>query len=198
MCSMFVCRILLNCFLNSMSSQMICLPFQQISRNITTNEMANALRYNYLRGPGGRFRNPFDHGVRKNCSDFLIKGYNEDVERQEQTSELSDEIGLIQMTRNNSGIVMQNGEIHSHHANGNSHVCVDVESRNSRAYGHVHGQGHAHGNSLQCSQGNCNSSKNLSGSSSSKSDGAPLGLGLGLGLGRNNARHNSRSSVLAS
>jgi palmitoyltransferase ZDHHC13/17 len=55
----------------------------QISSNITTNEMANALRYSYLRGPGGRFRNPFDHGVRKNCSDFFLKGYHEDIEKVE-------------------------------------------------------------------------------------------------------------------
>jgi palmitoyltransferase ZDHHC13/17 len=45
--------------------------------------MANALRYSYLRGPGGRFRNPFDHGVRKNCSDFFLKGYHEDIEKVE-------------------------------------------------------------------------------------------------------------------
>lgn len=52
----------------------------QIARNLTTNEMANAVRYGYLRGPDGRFRNPYNHGCRKNCSDFLINGYTNDDE----------------------------------------------------------------------------------------------------------------------
>ncbi|KAG5625329.1 hypothetical protein H5410_010547 [Solanum commersonii] len=51
-----------------------------IARNLTTNEMANAVRYGYLRGPDGRFRNPYNHGCRKNCSDFLINGYTNDDE----------------------------------------------------------------------------------------------------------------------
>ncbi|XP_031382603.1 probable protein S-acyltransferase 23 isoform X1 [Punica granatum] len=50
----------------------------QIARNITTNELANAIRYGYLRGPDGRFRNPYNHGWRKNCSDFLINGHTVD------------------------------------------------------------------------------------------------------------------------
>ncbi|KZV17783.1 putative protein S-acyltransferase 23-like [Dorcoceras hygrometricum] len=58
------------------------LSFQsiQIARNITTNELANAIRYGYLRGPDGRFRNPYNHGCWKNCSDFLIHGYTNDDE----------------------------------------------------------------------------------------------------------------------
>ncbi|XP_077217128.1 putative protein S-acyltransferase 23 isoform X2 [Tasmannia lanceolata] len=52
----------------------------QIARNITTNELANAARYTYLRDPEGRFRNPYNHGFRKNCTDFLIRGYSEDDE----------------------------------------------------------------------------------------------------------------------
>lgn len=142
----------------------------QISRNITTNEMANAMRYSYLRGPGGRFRNPYDHGIRKNCSDFLIYGYNEDVECPEQAS-TSEEMGMIQMTRSTN---LQNGDGHPQHGNSNGHVCIDVHSKNARSHGHV--------NSSQCSH-------------NSKTDGVPLGLGLGLG--RNNVRHNARS-VLAS
>ncbi|KAL6517555.1 hypothetical protein OROMI_033256 [Orobanche minor] len=50
----------------------------QIARNITTNEVANATRYGYLRGPDGRFRNPYNHGCWKNCSDFIINGHTED------------------------------------------------------------------------------------------------------------------------
>ncbi|XP_023511407.1 probable protein S-acyltransferase 23 [Cucurbita pepo subsp. pepo] len=50
----------------------------QIARNITTNEVSNAIRYGYLRGPDGKFRNPYNHGCRKNCSDFLIHGYIDD------------------------------------------------------------------------------------------------------------------------
>lgn len=52
----------------------------QIARNITTNEVANASRYSYLRGPDGRLRNPYNHGCRKNCADFLIKGHTDDNE----------------------------------------------------------------------------------------------------------------------
>ncbi|CAL9047679.1 protein S-acyltransferase 24 [Musa acuminata AAA Group] len=136
----------------------------QISRNITTNEMANAMRYSYLRGPGGRFRNPYDHGIRKNCLDFFIKGYNEDVELPDQTQP-SEGTGMIQMTRSTD---LQNGENHLHQS-GNGHICVDVQTKNSRPHGHA--------NSLKCCHNN------------NKIDGAPLGLGLGLG--RNN-RHNSR------
>lgn len=50
----------------------------QIAQNITTNEMANSTRYDYLRGPDGQFRNPYDHGCRKNFLDFLIHGYIND------------------------------------------------------------------------------------------------------------------------
>ncbi|KAE8008259.1 hypothetical protein FH972_004789 [Carpinus fangiana] len=52
----------------------------QIARNITTNELANAIRYGYLRGPDGRFHNPYNHGCQKNCADFLIRGYTDDNE----------------------------------------------------------------------------------------------------------------------
>ncbi|XP_041015612.1 probable protein S-acyltransferase 23 isoform X1 [Juglans microcarpa x Juglans regia] len=52
----------------------------QIARNITTNELANAIRYGYLRGPDGRFHNPYNHGCQKNCADFLIQGYTDDNE----------------------------------------------------------------------------------------------------------------------
>ncbi|KAJ6299188.1 hypothetical protein OIU76_020206 [Salix suchowensis] len=52
----------------------------QIARNITTNELANSIRYGYLRGPDGHFRNPYNHGCRKNCADFLVKGYTDDNE----------------------------------------------------------------------------------------------------------------------
>uniref|UniRef100_A0A0D6R0D4 S-acyltransferase n=1 Tax=Araucaria cunninghamii TaxID=56994 RepID=A0A0D6R0D4_ARACU len=51
-----------------------------IARNITTNEMANSTRYNYLKTPDGRFWNPYNHGFLKNCSNFLINGYNGDTE----------------------------------------------------------------------------------------------------------------------
>ncbi|KAJ8452911.1 hypothetical protein Cgig2_014674 [Carnegiea gigantea] len=55
-------------------------PTCKIARNITTNEVANASRYSYLRGPDGRLRNPYNHGCRKNCADFLIKGHTDDNE----------------------------------------------------------------------------------------------------------------------
>ncbi|XP_050212367.1 protein S-acyltransferase 24 [Mercurialis annua] len=142
----------------------------QISHNITTNEMANQMRYNYLRGPGGRFRNPYDHGVRKNCSDFLINGYNEDVESVEDSVHSDEGIGLMHMTRDSSS---QNGDAHSHHMNGNGHVALDVNSDTKVHQGHVH--------SSNCSHNN-------HGRSRTDNSSAPLGLGLGLGLGRTAVR----------
>ncbi|XP_041003457.1 LOW QUALITY PROTEIN: protein S-acyltransferase 24 [Juglans microcarpa x Juglans regia] len=133
----------------------------QISRNITTNEMANVMRYSYLRGPGGRFRNPYDHGMRKNCSDFLINGYNEDVEYIEESTH-SEGIGMVHMTRNSNA---QNGDAVCHQTNGNGHVVINVNSTNSKAHhGHVH--------SSHCSHNN---------HGKAKTDGIPVGLGLGLG-----------------
>nr|GMC65140.1 protein S-acyltransferase 24 [Ipomoea batatas] len=131
-----------------------------ISRNITTNEMANALRYNYLRGPGGRFRNPYDHGCKKNCSDFLINGYNEDIECSEESAE-GEGIGMIQMAASSA---LQNGACHSQQTNGNDHVVINVNKNTSSHQNHVH--------SSHCNHHN--SSKN-------KSESVPLGLGMGLG-----------------
>ncbi|KAJ4883539.1 Protein S-acyltransferase 24 [Raphanus sativus] len=130
----------------------------QISRNITTNEMANALRYSYLRGPGGRFRNPYDLGCRRNCSDFLLKGYNEDIEcHEEDTTPRQEGISMMQMQRS------------SNLQNGNGHVSIDVNSIHNSQSAHVH--------SSKCSHSH---------SSKPKSDSVPLGLGLGLG--RNTTR----------
>ncbi|KAF5945877.1 hypothetical protein HYC85_016105 [Camellia sinensis] len=155
-------------FLFSGVAALTAMQASQISRNITTNEMTNALRYSYLRGPGGRFRNPYDHGCKKNCSDFLINGYNEDIEHNEESAE-SEGIGMVQMTRNST---VQNGVGHSHHqTNGNSHV-INVNNNPKNHQGHVH--------SSQCSHSNHGKTE-------------PVPLGLGLGLGRNNAR-----SVVAS
>ncbi|KAG8372668.1 hypothetical protein BUALT_Bualt12G0090600 [Buddleja alternifolia] len=100
----------------------------QIARNITTNEMANMMRYSYLRGPSGRFRNPYDHGCKKNCSDFLINGYNEDVEFTEESREAAEGIGMMQMTRNDV-----------HQTNGpNGHVVIDVNKNKNSHQGHLH------------------------------------------------------------
>ncbi|PPD91182.1 hypothetical protein GOBAR_DD11877 [Gossypium barbadense] len=103
----------------------------KISRNITTNEMANVMRYSYLKGPGGRFRNPYDHGCWKNCSDFLIKGYNEDIQVIED-AEHSEGIGMVQMTRENGSLGNKNG-----------HIAINVNSSKTNTH-----QGHLH--SSQC------------------------------------------------
>lgn len=57
-----------------------CCCLVQIARNITTNELWNTKRFSYLRGPDGRFYNPYNHGWRRNCSDFLVHGYTRDDE----------------------------------------------------------------------------------------------------------------------
>ncbi|CAA3010801.1 S-acyltransferase 24-like [Olea europaea subsp. europaea] len=132
----------------------------QIARNITTNEMANSMRYNYLRGAGGRFRNPYDHGCKKNCSDFLINGYNEDVEYNEELSQ-SEETSMLQMARNTN---LLNDISHAHQTNGNGHVAIDVNDNKNAHHGHVHSSHRSHSHNH-----------------SRKTDSAPLGLGIGLG-----------------
>ncbi|GMI97636.1 TIP GROWTH DEFECTIVE 1 [Hibiscus trionum] len=102
----------------------------QIARNITTNEMANVMRYSYLRGAGGGFRNPYDHGCKKNCLDLLIKGYNEDIQAGEDSAH-SEGIGMVRMARDN-------GDLHSI-ADRNGHIAINVSSSNTNAHhGHVH------------------------------------------------------------
>ncbi|KAE8710390.1 hypothetical protein F3Y22_tig00110321pilonHSYRG00090 [Hibiscus syriacus] len=110
----------------------------QISRNITTNEMANIMHYSYLRGADGQFRNPYDHGCWKNCSDFLINGYHEDVPVTEDSVD-SKGTGLILMSMEPN---MHNDDLHAP-ANGNGHV-IHVNSSNTNAH---HGLVH----SLHCS-----------------------------------------------
>ncbi|KAI8026358.1 putative protein S-acyltransferase 23 [Camellia lanceoleosa] len=62
------------------AASLLTVQASQIARNLTTNEAINSIRYAYLRNPDGRFRNPYNHGCRKNCSDFLIQGYTNDDE----------------------------------------------------------------------------------------------------------------------
>ena len=136
----------------------------QVSRNITTNEMANMMRYNYLRGAGGRFRNPYDHGCKKNCTDFMINGYNDDIEVPEDpAATLSDGIDMMEMARTLT-LNMQNGTGNgTGTGNGNGHADL---SKNPTPNTHVHSSGCSHGNH-----------------SKPKTDSVPLGLGLGLGRG---------------
>ncbi|KAL7097109.1 hypothetical protein ACP275_10G122400 [Erythranthe tilingii] len=158
-------------FLLSGVGVLTCVQVSQIARNITTNEMANIMRYSYLRGPNGRFRNPYDHGCKKNCSDFLINGYNEDVEYIEESTE-SEGIGMMQMTRNT------NAELpNSHQTNGhdnNHHHVIDVNNNKSSLNSHQ-GGGHVH--SSHCSHSHSQSQSN-----------STVPLGLGVGLGRNVSR----------
>ncbi|KAH6818470.1 Ankyrin repeat family protein with DHHC zinc finger domain-containing protein [Perilla frutescens var. frutescens] len=120
-------------FILSAVGVLTCVQASQIARNITTNEMANMLRYNYLRGPAGGFRNPFDHGCKKNCTDFLINGFNEDIECVEESRE-SEEIGMINMTRSAS---LTNGVSHAHQTNGTGDVVIDVNKNSNSHHGHI-------------------------------------------------------------
>ena len=44
----------------------------QVARNVTTNELANAHRYSYLRSRDGGFTNPFDRGWKRNLRAFFF------------------------------------------------------------------------------------------------------------------------------
>nr|CAD1822388.1 unnamed protein product [Ananas comosus var. bracteatus] len=70
----------LDVFLLSGASILTGAQASQIARNITTNELANSARYSYLRGPEGRFRNPYNRGCHRNCTDFWVNGYTNDEE----------------------------------------------------------------------------------------------------------------------
>lgn len=133
--------------------------------------MANIMRYSYLRGPGGRFRNPYDRGCKKNCSDFLINGYNEDIECSEESRE-SGGIGMVEMTRNSD---ISNGVSHiaAHQTNENGHHVIDVNKNLNSHQGHVHSSHCSHSRSQSQSQSHGNGT---------------VPLGLGVGLGRNVAR----------
>ncbi|KAH9625762.1 hypothetical protein KSS87_017599 [Heliosperma pusillum] len=76
----FIVFLILDFVIFTASTTLAVSQASQIARNITTNELANASRYTYLRGPEGRFRNPYNHGWRKNCADFLIQGHTADTE----------------------------------------------------------------------------------------------------------------------
>ena len=44
----------------------------QVSRNVTTNELSNWVRYKYLHSENGDFENPFDQGCRNNCAEICF------------------------------------------------------------------------------------------------------------------------------
>lgn len=143
------------------------MQISQVGRNITTNEMANMMRYGYLRGAGGRFRNPYDHGCKKNCSDFLINGYNEDIQvTEEESSSVVQSDGINMMPMANSSLAL------------NLHNEAALAAASAAAGGGVgggysqqmNGNGH-HVHSSSCSHGR------------PKTESVPLGLGLGLGRG---------------
>lgn len=108
--------------------------FLQISRNITTNEMANALRCSYLRSPRVRFRNPYDHGY-KNFSDFMINGYNVDMEYTEEYDR-SEGIRMMQMVRNHS---LPNRVNYTHHIMEMAIMIIEMNTNMSaETQGQVH------------------------------------------------------------
>ena len=127
--------------------------------------MTNAIRYSYLKGPGGRFRNPYDHGCQKNCTDFLILGYNEDTEIAWQPLQ-QDGTGTVQMSSSNAL-----GSVKS----------VDIQDKSSvdKSSGNCNVNGH----SSRCNHIHC------------QSEVVPLGLGLGLGRSNLGHGHHSAHAI---
>ncbi|KAK4383285.1 protein S-acyltransferase 24 [Sesamum angolense] len=115
--------------------------YMNIARNITTNEMANVMRYDYLRGPGDQCHNPYDHGCKNNCSDFLIKGYNEDIELLEAPLAEHQGCGIIQP---HCGSLPNDVVGLCHQTNGNGHVAIDVNISKCDGYNHCSHHDHSH------------------------------------------------------
>ena len=98
------------------------------------------MKYSYLKAPNGQFHNPYDHGCRKNCSDFLIKGYQEDVE-------------VMVLPQQNSsfqqnGVNLQMGEISRSPSNlpSSSSSSSAVSSNGTKAHYHQHSSSCIHSN----------------------------------------------------
>lgn len=128
--------------------------------------MTNAIRYSYLKGPGGRFRNPYDHGCQKNCTDFLIHGYNDDTEIAWQPLQ-QDGTGTVQMSRH---LASSNAAGSVKSVNVQDKSSVDISSGNYNVNVHSSRCNHIHGQS------------------------EVVPLGLGLGLGRSNLGHGHHSA----
>lgn len=62
-----VAFMLLDCFVGISVAALAFAQASQISRNVTTNELANWHRYKYLQTPDGAFNNPFNKGCWHNC-----------------------------------------------------------------------------------------------------------------------------------
>jgi palmitoyltransferase len=68
----------------------------QAMENITTNELANAHRYAYLRDEHGKFRNPFDRGSKlKNLAGFCAQRNDEEKTQARWAMNKSEMEGLI-------------------------------------------------------------------------------------------------------
>lgn len=67
----------------------------QALRNITTNELANAHRYHYLRDADGKFRNPFDRGMASNARAFLRGVENEAAVQRETVLNMREMEGIL-------------------------------------------------------------------------------------------------------
>lgn len=137
----------------------------QIGRNITTNEIANATRYSYLKGPGGHFRNPYNHGCRKNCTDFFIQGYNNDVEITWQPLQ-PDGIGVIEMSGHGA---CSNAACSAKSVNVQGQTSGEINSGDAKVNIHSSHCNYNHGQTEE------------------------VPLGLGLGLGRSNLGHGHHS-----
>lgn len=168
--------VIIDVFLLFGVSTLTGLQATQIARNITTNEVANSMRYNYLKSTDGRFKNVYDHGIRKNCSEFWLTGFSSDLEVS-SASPRANRGGLIQMMEHPPG---HNSNAHHAHAHNNGSTVVQDQGVKSASGGgshhHVHGAGcqHSHG------QGG---------------GPAPVGLGLGLGTNRTSGGHKNAQTV---
>lgn len=55
-------------------------------KNLTTNEVMNSHRYQHMRTEQGKFQNPFDRGILKNCMERCLPAYISDSNQSEENN----------------------------------------------------------------------------------------------------------------
>lgn len=120
----------------------------QVSRNVTTNELANWHRYSYLQDGTGGFSNPFSRGVKANC----LEAFSPDKTPTAPMMLPRDYQGLGPDGRlqNPMGMYRRNGSSEEDPSTAAAAAAVGMGSGAGSAAGGVH-----HHHHQQCRSGEC-------------------------------------------